>query len=794
MLPRVLLLVFLTLSASSLACAPSEERAEAARERFDLALVDGDMRFALEALEDLKATLPDTPESKLELASRLGRAGEMSQAVWLLDEATQRYPDHTGLRMGLAEGALFIGDSALALRALEPISAEDSRAPNAAVLRARAQIALGDLETGLATLERAEARYPDQFFRLRVARFEALCKEKSFDLALALLDDARSREDLSEPQRSWVELRRADVLAAAGETETALQELAVRLDQRPDDSEARTRRVAILIQEGRADEAADELTRALEANPDSVELYPLLASAERARGDDASAEAALRERLARDPSPTALATLADYLHQAGRSAEGAALLGEAVAKAGERASAELSYLHVAMLLTAGDEESASEQFDEFRRRYPRNPRVDYLRARFELERGDTDAAVHRLKQVASRLDRSDVQHWLGIALELQGDYEAAEFRYGLATARNPSQISSYLGLVRTFERRAMWRQVLHYAGVLVHRSPGDALGYDYAVRAMLAMGQLDAAEAGSRLYVERFPDLPEPRLLLAQTLRTQGRSQEALTVLEEALQRNPDEPQLIAERAVALSLAGRSDEGLRTLDEALSRHEDDASLHRGRAYLMFVSDRREQARGEVERALELNPGDPSPLQMMGDFFSMRGDFAHAVPAYERYLERRPHDASVLFRLAIALERTGDAAAAIAVYRRAAVADDQALAPRNNLALLLEREGRLDEALEAAQEAYAVSASEPAVMDTLGWLYFLRGKPERAVALLEKARKGAPGDAEIRLHLALAYRESGQTLQAQELLKELHEQLDPSHELYRQVDEAVASPE
>jgi len=170
---RVLPLLLLTLFTSSLACAPSEERAGAARERFELALVDGDTRLALEALEDLKAALPDTPESKLELASRLGRAGEMSQALWLLDEATQRYPDHTGLRIGLAETAFFVRDSALTLRALETIPVDDPKASYAAVLRARAQIALGDLETGLDTLERAEARYPDQFFTLRAARFKA---------------------------------------------------------------------------------------------------------------------------------------------------------------------------------------------------------------------------------------------------------------------------------------------------------------------------------------------------------------------------------------------------------------------------------------------------------------------------------------------------------------------------------------------------------------------------------------------------------------------------------------------
>ena len=115
-----------------------------------------------------------------------------------------------------------------------------------------------------------------------------------------------------------------------------------------------------------------------------------------------------------------------------------------------------------------------------------------------------------------------------------------------------------------------------------------------------------------------------------------------------------------------------------------------------------------------------------------------------------------------------------------------------MAPRNNLAVLLESEGRLDEALEAAQAAYAVSDSSPAVMDTLGWLYLRKGSAARAVALLEKAVALEPDNVETRYHLALACREAGQVERAKELLGALHAELDSSHELYGQVDEAVAS--
>jgi cytochrome c-type biogenesis protein CcmH/NrfG len=63
---------------------------------------------------------------------------------------------------------------------------------------------------------------------------------------------------------------------------------------------------------------------------------------------------------------------------------------------------------------------------------------------------------------------------------------------------------------------------------------------------------------------------------------------------------------------------------------------------------------------------------------------------------------------------------------------------------------------------------------------------------RAVALLEKAHGRAPEDVEIRYHLALAYRDSGRTGEARELLRELSESLEPSHRFHARVGEAVAS--
>ena len=212
----------------------------------------------------------------------------------------RRHPERGELRLALAETALVVGDAARALAALENVSAGDAEHARALLLRAKAELALGDLEAGLDTLERGEALYPDQF-QFRIARIETLAAEERFEPALELVKQARLRDELGDPQRAWLEQYEAGLLQALGETDAALGLLEVMTAANPDNVEAWRRRVAILIEEGRADEACDALARALEVRPDVGALYALLASVRLARGDAEAAEAALRERVERAP-------------------------------------------------------------------------------------------------------------------------------------------------------------------------------------------------------------------------------------------------------------------------------------------------------------------------------------------------------------------------------------------------------------------------------------------------------------------------------------------------------------
>jgi len=117
-------------------------------------------------------------------------------------------------------------------------------------------------------------------------------------------------------------------------------------------------------------------------------------------------------------------------------------------------------------------------------------------------------------------------------------------------------------------------------------------------------------------------------------------------------------------------------------------------------------------------------------------------------------------------------------AAVQHYESAVRNGDASGTASNNLAWIYAEQGRnLDRALQLALEARDRNPRDPAVMDTIGFVYLKRREYTQAIEVLESASRAehwerrAPDDpvrTAIRQHLTEAYRNAGQTQQAEEL--------------------------
>ena len=151
----------------------------------------------------------------------------------------------------------------------------------------------------------------------------------------------------------------------------------------------------------------------------------------------------------------------------------------------------------------------------------------------------------------------------------------------------------------------------------------------------------------------------------------------------------------------------------------------------------------------------------------------------ADPIINTALERFPRDPGLLYTaglVRIVQDRSDDA---VALFRELVRLEPRDVAALNNLALLLaDRPSERKEALMLIDRAIEFAGMEPSLLDTKGTILVHDGQAPKGVSLLLSAANSQNVDPRYRLHLALAYRETGDFTKAkQELTRALNQKIE-----------------
>jgi uncharacterized protein (TIGR03790 family) len=143
------------------------------------------------------------------------------------------------------------------------------------------------------------------------------------------------------------------------------------------------------------------------------------------------------------------------------------------------------------------------------------------------------------------------------------------------------------------------------------------------------------------------------------------------------------------------------------------------------------------ARKALEEAISLAPTAIAPQLQLALVFNQEKDYVHAAERYEAILKLQPRNPIALNNLAYTL----------AVHQK-----DPARAK------------------PFAERALSVAPFDPIIADTLAWTEYLLGNHAVAVRLITIATRGAPGDADVRLHAAFIHAAAQNPLVAVDELK------------------------
>lgn len=209
----------------------------------------------------------------------------------------------------------------------------------------------------------------------------------------------------------------------------------------------------------------------------------------------------------------------------------------------------------------------------------------------------------------------------------------------------------------------------------------------------------------------------------------------------------------------------------------LTPQDIDRGVDRSTEYPMFFSTRTLQVLAKNGTVSE-----PMRLLVRAQARLARDDRAGATQALEQAtaLDDRLVDAHLM--VASLSEGSGDIDKAIERYRRVLALAPNHVVALNNLAyaLAVHRRDGIREALPLARRAQALARNVPTIADTLAWILHLAGDDREARPFAAAAVRGAPDNAQVRLHSAVINAGVGAAdLAARDLQRAL--ELDPKLE-------------
>lgn len=402
---------------------------------------------------------------------------------------------------------------------------------------------------------------------------------------------------------------------------------------------------------------------------------------------------------------------------------------------------------------------------------PRDHDALIMRAEISLSRGDSNQAVTDLRAVLrDDPDDTSVMRTLARAYLVNQDKALAEEILRKAVSTNPAEIANRLALARFLIDNGRTDEAQALVDQLASDRPGNTQGLEAAFRVQMARKDLGAARNSVRAIRAVDPQGPLSYYLAGMIDEYDHKPVDALQNYEKALALpNAGIEPLAA--AVRIDLSQQHPErALARIETALTRSPRDVALINLKGEVLSRSGRTQDAIVAFGQAIQLAPKWWPPYRGIAVAQLGAGHNPAAFAAYQHGLEAT-HALPLLLQFAATYERVGQPAAAIDLYENWLKGDPASDLVANNLAMLLvtyraQDPAARDRALELTR--HFANSPNAALVDTYGWVRYIRGEFDQAVPALKRAVDLAPAPL-MHYHLGMAQFRAGQNDAARQQL-------------------------
>lgn len=207
--------------------------------------------------------------------------------------------------------------------------------------------------------------------------------------------------------------------------------------------------------------------------------------------------------------------------------------------------------------------------------------------------------------------------------------------------------------VLSWQRNNLWRHPLAFALVDAQRSPHSEGAWVTLSKRYLDIGELEQSEGALEHALAINPSYLRIYENLSAVNIRQGDFVQADQAISRGLLLSPANRVLLKDRVIVYTAQGRSREAVAVLEQLRKRSPQDAAVYALLSVNFNRLQRWDDAESAARKAISLNPTDPEPMYQLGISLYSRGRSAEAEDSFGRAVVLAPNNAEYLYGLGVA---------------------------------------------------------------------------------------------------------------------------------------------
>jgi len=434
-----------------------------------------------------------------------------------------------------------------------------------------------------------------------------------------------------------------------------------------------------------------------------------------------------------------------------------------------------------------DKKEAGKYLKEAVKIDPDNSDSYFLLALHYLQIGEKEEAKKLLQQsIKLQPNDEDAYFFLGELLKEEENLESALVLYTELLTLDPKNFATLLTLASIEEKMLNYEKAEFYFNQLLIYHPNNSKVYEQYGNYLYRTKRVK--EATKQYQNAEILDLnnPEIKFKLGIIYLENKEPRKAIEKFDYILStKSTNEAALYYKILGLIELEEYSD--AQNILNSLSGSTDyfDRAIIQS-AFILEKKDQYIEAKELMEKAYADYPGNVNIVNYLGAIYRKKDNFDTAIELYEGFLSKNPNNEAILYSLAVTNFSAGNDDESIKIMKEILVLNPENADALNYIGYTYADKGiNLEEAESYIQKAMNLAPNTGYIIDSLGWVYYRKGRLKEAIVNLELAAKLSPDDAAVWDHLGDVYLESGDILRAlksyEHALKLLNENEDKTKE-------------